>query len=388
MTEFDHFSPEFIENRFDIYTDLRDKQPLAYSKNHDGFWILSRYADVRHALLDWRTFTSAHSRGIAIPGTRVENKDPNMLGADPPQHTKYRSAVSAYFSRSSVDKLETEVKAVANQIIDTFIQDGQCEIIEAYATPLMANTLALFLGMPLEHVPIWESWAQAVFRNRQQDPQGAAQAYQELDEYMNAEFSDRKQHPRDDFFTLLTTLEIEGKKLSDAELRGYGSLVLLAGREASIDGLSNALWYLANNPDARKQLIADPALIPSAVEEFLRFMSPIQMLGRVATRDLMIHDRPIKKGDKVATPYGCANRDERKFENADQCILDRRPNPHLAFGAGPHVCIGAHLARLNLRAGISEWLSRIPDFHLDEASPPRQAQNGDTLGIRSLSVVF
>jgi hypothetical protein len=388
MTEFDHFSPAFIENRFNIYSNLRDGEPLAYSSHHGGYWVLSRYADIRGALLDWKTFTSAHPRGIAIPSTAVETKDPNMLGQDPPQHTQYRSAVSAYFSRPAIDKLEPSVLGVANEILDDFIADGHCEIIEAYATPLMANTLALFLRMPLDHVPIWEGWAQAVFRNRQKDPAAAARAYQELDAYMDAEFAARKKDPRDDFFTLLTTIEIEGRKLTDSELRGYGSLVLLAGREASIDGLSNALWYLANNPEARARLIAEPALIRSAVEEFLRYMSPIQLLGRVATRDVVIHDQQIKKGDKVATPYGCANRDERTFENADQCVLDRRPNPHLAFGAGPHGCIGAHLARLNLRAGISEWLRRIPDYQLDQTKPPRQAQNGDTLGFRSLHVKF
>ena len=182
--------------------------------------------------------------------------------------------------------------------------------------------------------------------------------------------------------------EVDGRLLTASELVGYGRVILLAGREATIDGLSNSLWYLAQNPTAQQQLRDDPKLMTFAVEEFLRTMSPIQLLGRVATRDVELHGQTIREGESVAMVYGSSNRDERTFEQADHCLLDRKPNPHLAFGSAHHYCLGTHLARLVMRVGIGVFLERIPAFRLSDTDKARRKLNGDARGFVALPVAF
>lgn len=387
--EFDHHTPPFVRDPYSIYADLRANCPVAYTESHDGFWILSRYEDVRRALLDWQTFTSSVPGTIALPHSKAGRTQPVIpLEIDPPLHTEYRSILAKHFARPAVDRLEPQVKAIANDLIDQFISRGECDLVQEYSLPLVSGALAIFLGLPLGDTVLWLEWAQAIFADRVTHPEAAQLAHRALERYVDDKISERKAQPRDDVLSALTQARIQGRALTDVELRGYGLELLLAGREATIDGLDNSLWYLAQHPDDRRRLIQDPTLVRPAVDEFLRMMSPIQLLGRIAARDVEIHGQHIHKGDSVSMTYASANRDEEVFSNAAECILDRRPNPHLAFGSGPHTCIGAHLARLDIRVGIGEILRRIPDFGLSLTKPARLAPNGDARGFRSLPVVF
>lgn len=385
--DFDHYTDEWVHDPYAVYDEMREKCPVAHSDAHDGFWLLSRYADVRKALLDWKTFTS--TGGIAIPQTKAPDGKPSIpLEIDPPKHTQYRSAVSNYFSRKEVGKLRPALTEITNQLIDKFIDKGNCDIVSDYAEPLLANSLALLFRLPLADTELWEKWANAIFGNRAVDPEGADQAYHELNQYIQDLLDERRKIPRDDLFSLLAHMEVDGEPLSDLELLGYGRALLLSGREATIDGIANSLWYLGGHPSIRQQLINSPDLIRTAAEEFLRYISPIQLLARTATRDVTIRGQLIREGETVAVPYACANRDERVFEDADNCRLDRRPNPHLAFGAGPHGCIGAHLARLDMQVAIGEWIRRIPHYQISQTNPPKRKANGDARGFLHLNVTF
>lgn len=389
VVAFNHHTAEWVQDPYRVYQDLRKNKPLAYSTSHGGFWLLSRYEDVKKALFDWGTFSSAYPGRIAIPHTTPSDNIPGIpIETDPPKHTQYRNMVLKHFLRSEVNKLEPAMNQVASQLIDGFVHKGRCDVVSEYATPLLAHSLGLFLKFPLEDIAQIEAWANAVFANRAKDPEAAKRGQQELADYIRRQMADRKANPRDDLFSHLATLEVEGRPLTEAELVGYGRIILLAGREAVIDAVGNSLWYLAQHPAACQRLVREPGLIGEAVEEFLRFLSPIQLLGRVATRDIEMHGQTIRKGESVAMMYGSANHDEQVFPQADQCVLDRKPNAHLAFGTGPHACIGASLARLDMRVGISNFLARIPDFRLSPSAPPVRKLNGDARGFTQLVVEF
>ena len=385
---FDHHTAEWVEDPFSLYRTLRDGCPVAHSDAHGGFWLLSRYEDVRGALRDWQTFSSNAPGRIAIPHTKPGPHPGIPIEFDPPEHTHYREVVAAYFSPTEVKKLEPQVTAHAHELLDGFTARGRCDIVRDYATPLLANTLARFLNLPLADVALLESWADAIFAGRLEDPEGAVRATEALTRYIGEQMEQRKRNPSDDLFSQLVTAEVDGERLTDSELWGYGRIILLAGREATIDGLSNSLWFLAQHPAEQRRLREEPALMLFAVEEFLRYMSPIQLLGRVATRDVELHGQAIRKGESVAMLYGSSNRDERTFDEADRCLLDRKPNPHIAFGSAHHYCLGAHLARLVMRVGIGAFLKRIPSFRLARPEEARRKLNGDARGFVTLPVEF
>ena len=294
---FDHHTADWVDDPYIHYQTMRDGCPVAYSEAHGGFWLLSRYQDVRAALRDWQTFSSNHPGRIAIPHTKPGAHPGIPIEFDPPDHTRYRDVVSQYFSPSAVNRHEPQVTIHANTLIDSFQPQGACDIVRDYATPLLANTLALFLNLPLEDVAQLERWADAVFAGRVDDPEGADRAMAALTHYIGEQLETRRHDPGSDLFSTLVKAEVDGRLLTDSELVGYGRVILLAGREATIDGLSNSLWYLAQNPTAQQQLRDDPKLMTFAVEEFLRTMSPIQLLGRVATRDVELHgpDHPRRR---------------------------------------------------------------------------------------------
>ncbi|MDE0098551.1 MAG: cytochrome P450 [Truepera sp.] len=385
---FDHHTAEWVEDPYTVYRELRNECPVAFTEAHGGFWLLSRYQDVREALLDWQTFSSNHPGRVAIPHTRPGAHPGIPIEFDPPEHTRYRDLISRYFSPSEVKKLEPQITRFADDLVAGFHRRGACDIVRDYAAPLVAGTLARFLALPLEDVSLLDRWADAIFAGRVDDPEGAARALEALSSYLGERLEERKQRPGDDLFSALVKAEVGGRRLTDRELLGYGRTLLLAGREAAIDGLANSLWYLAQHPERRWRLRGEPELLPFAIEEFLRTMSHIQLLGRVATRNLELHGQTICEGESVAMIYGSGNRDERVFTDPDRVVLDRKPNPHIAFGSAHHYCLGAHLARLIMRVGIGTFLEAIPDFRLSQSEEIRRKLNGDARGFVTLPIEF
>jgi len=373
-----------------VYDHLRNACPVAHTSKQGGFWILSRYADVRAALQDWQTYSSAIPGTIAIPNYHARDYPVLPIEADPPAHGKYRTLVRDVFAREAVDQLEDVVRDVADALIDRFAATGHCDLVHDYALPLVSHALARFLKLPVEDAERWVYWAREIFEGRMgDDPARTSGATEEMAAYVDGLMANRIAEPQDDVFSLLTQARVDGAALSPLELRGYGILLLTAGREATVDGINNALWFLAEHAAERDwlaQRLDDGAALRAAVEEFLRNMSPIQLLGRITTRDTTLHGVTIPKGESLGVLYGAANRDEAEFPQAASCVLDRRRNPHLAFGVGVHTCLGAHLARLDLRVAIKQLLRRIPDFSL--AAEPLWASNGDTRGFRRLEIRF
>src|SRR5581483_5258056 len=388
INDFDHNDPAFIRDPHSVYRRLHREQPVPHSDRYGGYWLLTRYTDVRNGLLDWRTFSSGTPGVTSIP-TSVKRDFPEIpLEIDPPDHTKYRDIVTPWFSRTSVRKLEPDVRRITNDLLDHFIDDGHADFVQQFALPLVSRVLTVFLGIPEEDAAKLTGWVSDIFQGRLRERDRADRASAELIAYVDETIAARRRSPGEDYFTMLTQATIGGRSLTDLEIRGYGVLTMTAGQETTVNGIGNTLWYLAEHTDDRARLIADATLIPTAVEEFLRFMSPIQLLGRNATCPVEVNGTAIPAGATVAMCYGAANVDGEIFERPEECLIDRRPNPHIAFGTGPHACLGAHLARLEMLVAIEEVLRRLPDYRVDDPSQLQYTPHGDLRGFWSLPVVF
>jgi cytochrome P450 len=257
-----------------------------------------------------------------------------------------------------------------------------------FANPMSLGALARFMNLPEEDEERWFDWVERMFANALLDKDDQAEAVRDAEAYIDAVIAERKQQPRDDFIGMLLDAEVDGHKLSDLEVRQFGVLMLLAGYETTSGAMGLSLLHLAEHPEQRAQLVADPdGLAHTAVNELLRYLSPVQVFCRNAARDLDLYDQTVPAGDIVLLAYGAANHDPRAFDEPERCILDRHPNRHVAFGHGRHLCLGANLARLELTIMIERFAELFPEFALDPERPPTWKPRGDIRGLASLHLV-
>ena len=353
---------------------LRREDPLHW---HDephgpGFWVLTRYADVVAVNRDAHTFSS-HRGGALLPTMEPEQlaqQQLMMLNMDPPQHTRLRKLVNKGFTPRMVSALEPHIREVANQIIDQVIEKGECDFVTDIAAEMPLQVIAELLGWPVDERHQLFEWSNRMVGSNdpeyavtQEDAQGAAT---ELFMAANALAEKRRSDPRDDIVTRLLEAEVEGEKLTEMDFDLFVMLLAVAGNETTRNLVSHAQVALMENPDQRQKLVDDPSLIPTAVEEMLRWGSPVMHFRRTATRDVEMHGKTIAENDKVSIWYISANRDDAVFEDPYRFDVTRHPNEHIAFGGGgPHFCLGANLARLEIRVMFEELLRRTPDMELD-----------------------
>lgn len=361
---FDPRSHELHEDPFPTYRRLRDEFPL-YHNETGGFWALSRFEDVRAAVHDPATFSSA--RGITLTETAFRNALPTMITMDPPRHDELRTLVKRSFTPRRIEGLTSRVRAVARELLDGFSERGHCDLVAEFAGPLPTIVIAELLGVPGEDRDMFRRCSDAVVRGDSEDPAlraAAADAGAELAAYFAEVIAERRRSPGDDLVTELVRTQVDDRSLSDEELLGFCFLLLAAGNETTMNLIGNAAVLLARHPDQRAMLADDPALLGSAVEEFLRFESPVQALVRTVTRTVELHGGRVPEGAKVVLVLGAASRDDREFDDPDRFDILRGSERHLAFGLGPHYCLGAALARMEAKVAFEELLARIPAYHL------------------------
>ena len=385
---FDPHSDEFIADPYPTYRRMRSECPVAHSDRYmGGFWLLTRYADVRATLSDWRTFTSSVAGVTAIPMITQRTRPTPPIELDPPRHTRYRNLVGPLFRRQHVEEMEPGLRRIAAELIDPIVARGSGDLATELAFELSSRTLGLFLGLPSEDRPLWLAWVKRMHASLH-DLEDARRATQEFWDYVEGVIDARRKDPGDDFTSFLLTAEIDGERLEAIEIRDFVHMTIMAGFETTAGAMGLTLLHLAEHPDLRARLFGDPALIPTAVEEFLRLTTPIQLFGRNAAHDVEVHGQQISAGDIVAVAFAAANRDPDAFEQPDECILDRAPNRHLAFGFGPHICLGAWVARLELRLMLEEVGRRMPEFQLAPGAEIVRKSRGDQIAIESLPVII
>jgi len=361
------FSPGVADDPRQVYEEIRGC-PVTRSTNPDlgHSVILSRYEDVWWALRHPEVFTSEN--------TMILGEQPLIpLQVDPPRHTKYRRILNPVFVPREIEKLEPEVRAIVRGLLDEVAPRGECDFHEDFATPLPSGIFLALMGLPRSDLPMFLRWRDESIRPdvAPGDFEGAARirarAAHEISEYFRAAIAARRAQPDDGLFSHIIGETIDGEALTETELLGIAHLLLLGGLDTVTATLDCMIVYLANHPDHRQRIIDDPDVIPSAVEELLRSESPVMMVPRAVREDVEFGGTQLRKGDHVVVLVGAANADASEF--GDGAVdFDRDPNRHVAFGGGHHLCLGAHLARLELRVALEEIHARIPDYRIADGA--------------------
>jgi cytochrome P450 len=375
----------------ELYRRLRADDPVHFNPEPDGgrgFWALTRYDDVYAVDHDFQTYSSSPTImiGDAVEGQLGEAK--MMLMMDPPQHTGFRKLIRAEFTRPKAGEKEGRLNGLARQIVNEVIERGECDFVADVAGEMPSYVIAELMGMPLDDGRELYKWTETIHSAPDSMPEGAIPAaVGNMFAYATNLIAEKRARPGDDLATRLLNAEVEGRRLTDPEFLLFFLLLVDAGGDTTRNLLSSGVLALQQNPDQRAWLMADlPGRLNSAREELLRYASPVIYMRRTATRDAELRGRKIAEGDKVVMYFGAANRDPAKFENPDALDLARTPNEHIAFGGGPHVCLGQHLARIEIDAVLTEVLTRMYDFEIP--NPPEWLASTFISGPKSMPVRF
>jgi cytochrome P450 len=369
------FDPEMAAAPQASYRAMQEHVPVL---RNDGLVMISRHEDVMHALRHPELFSSN------MDAIDIGNIRPLIpLQIDPPDHVKFRRLLDPLFSPKEVAKLEPQVRRLVNELIDEFEASGECEFSDQFAIPLPCTVFLALLGLPLEDLDLFLRFKNAIIRPGGSDGDEARSiqraAGQEIYAYFQNVVDARRVEPRDDLISGFIAADVDGHRLTDNDILDICYLFLLAGLDTVTASLTCSVAYLAGHPDRRDAIAADPALVPAAVEELLRWESIVPAVPRVAMTDIEISGEIVRAGESVMCMIGAANIDPGEFPDADVVDLERPGNRHLAFGGGVHRCLGSHLARLEMRVALEELHRRLPDYAIKAGETPRY-----TMGIRAV----
>jgi cytochrome P450 len=399
ISTFDHHSPEYYQHRHQIWAEQR-RCPVAYNPRYGGFWVVSGYEQVAEVSRDNTTFTSKYVADspdgleyLGIMGVpRLTGVPPALIAeVEGPTHLALRRLLNPFMSPSAVAEYLPFIEQCAAWFLDQKISEGHMDLVSDYANPVPAVLTMKIVGLPCES---WSYYSE-VFHSVNAYPPGSAQAARArgLMGEMIAELlkvaTQRRRHPRKDILSELVALEVEdGRKLRDDELIGVLWNLIGGGLDTTASLTSLALYQLDLHPELRRRLIDQPELMPVATEEFLRYTSINETLTRTVTADVDLGGQHLHRGDFLMISWLSANFDEKVFDRPDELVLDRSPNPHLAFGVGAHRCIGMHLARAMFTVLMREVLTRIPDYDVDREATRFYQGNPELAGVVTMPVGF
>jgi len=374
---------------------LRANDPVHWHPERDGpgFWAVTKYDDCVTVNRDYGRFSSA-SRGtmpFELSDDEIAQQSLMMLNMDPPLHTRYRRLVNKGFTPRMVRDLEASIHRQTDEIIDEVCERGEADFVTEISAELPLRVIAELLGVPPEDRHRMFDWSNRMVGSEDpeygltaEDAMGAAM---DLYAYASQLFAEKRIHPHEDLMSVLTEVEVDGERLSDLELELFFLLLTVAGNETTRNLMSGAMAAFFAFPDQWAQLVADRSLLPTAVEEMLRFVTPVMNFRRTATVDTELRGVPIAEGDKIVFFHASANRDEEVFDRADELDVRRDPNPHIAFGGGgPHFCLGANLARMEITVMFTHLFDRLSDLRPN--GEMRRLQSRFINGVKHLPVAF
>lgn len=378
------FSDDARRNPYPLYDPLRSHSPVL-CEPQSGLWMIFDYAGVKRVLSDHDVFSSRYGPDW-------------LIFADPPRHTKLKALISQAFTPRSIANLEVRIRELSCHLLDQVIERGTMDLAADFAVPLPLLVIAEMLGIPTADRSEFRRWSDVILAMSYTiggEPEAAQVAMRdfgavtaEMSRYLQDMLNERRATSRDDLLSRLAQADVDGARLSHEEILGFFQLLLLAGSETTTNLINNAILCLVENPEQYARLRKRMELLPSAIEEVLRYRSPLQWMYRVTTRDVEVHGQLIPAGKLVLAIIGSANRDPRQFDQAERFDIGRDPNPHLAFGHGIHFCLGAPLARLEARIALGDLLGRLADIELVSTEPWVPRRGLHVHGPSSLPIRF
>lgn len=350
----------------------------------ENITMILRHEDVRKAAKDWRTFSNDAPFRVPIPseeGVRTMRQLP--IETDPPIHGEYRELAEPFFRRAKLPEMVAQVEALVDELLSDALGRESVEIIGDFALKLQSRALTYLLNVPESEAETWIGWGTHVFKVGEGTAKGAA-----LEAYLHTQFDQAAASPGADFFSALATATFQGRPLTRDEMMGFGNLTFAGGRDTIIYSVSAILAHLGRNPSALEFLREDPARITHASEEFFRAFMPLTQIGRVCPADTDVHGVTVKAGERIGLCWSSANNDATVFDKPEEVRLDRKPNPHLSFGFGTHLCLGAPHARLLVRTLLKKLTERVATIEVLEETPhvEREAKFQRVVGHESLTV--
>lgn len=381
---FDPHSPDLTPERaYELYEQLRSQCPVAHGNKYGSYWSIARYDDVKAVAADHERFSS--TGGVYVPAVSEHRFPP--IDVDPPEHAVFRKLIAPLTSPAAAKQLEPAIQATVDRLIDGFIDLGSAELVDQMAIPLPLEVITQLYGLGPGQADDIRQYS-LEFLEHASDPEGQRVISRVADYWMRV-FQERRKNPGDDFISQLLAINSE-LQVPDEELSNMMFILTYAGHDSTALGLGNMLLYLAEHPELHAHLLEDERRIPTAIDEILRFNAPLQWFPRLATEDVKVGGETVRAGERVMLLFGSANRDSDVFPDADRIMLDRKPNRHLAFGAGIHTCPGMPLAKAEIRVAVTTLLKRLPGFRLDgpaERTSPLEG-GGRHLGVRRLPVTW
>lgn len=362
ISDFDHFDPAFVVDPYPIYDEMRSRCPVAHTNRYGGMDVLVRWAEVSEAAHDTDRFSSRRiivnevptdQRGLPLP----------PINNDPPLHTTKRRAMLPFFNPVATQRWEEPIRQICARLLDALDGRTECDLAVDYAQCIPSELTALMLGVPAADAPMFRTWMHDLLEVGPTDIEVLRTTTHAMVDYLRELAESHRVDGGDDLVSFLLRQEMDGQPIPDDELVNMLFLLLIAGVDTTWSGIGSSMLHLATHPEDRRRLVKNPALIPTATEEFLRAYAPV-FIARVATRDTELAGCPISAGDWVMLAFNAANRDPDVFERADDIVIDRAVNRHAAFGLGIHRCLGSNLARLEMNIAIEAWLARFPEFTL------------------------
>jgi cytochrome P450 len=385
-TDFSHLEPEWAADPYPILDDLRRRCPIAHTDRFGGGWLPTRYEDVAAIAYDTERFSS---RSVVMSNFRPARELAPMgatppISSDPPFHQHARKLLLPAFTKTAVGRLEPATRAFCHSLIDGFAGQDVIDAARDYAQHIPMRVIGDMLGFPAEDGPRFREFVEDALEGADLPPEERIARMEHLFDYLLEQIRDHVANPREDLTTYLVDAELGGQKLAPSHVAGTMALLLIAGIDTTWSAIGASLWHLAKTPADRERLVAEPGLLPTAIEEFLRAYAPVTM-ARLVKEDMHWSGVDMKADDWVLLSFPAANRDPAQFDRADEVVIDREVNRHAAFGLGVHRCIGSHLARMELRVALEVWLERIPVFSLDDPSAVTWAA-GQVRGPRALPI--
>jgi cytochrome P450 len=382
-TDFDHLDPRWIEDPFPIWDELRKSCPIAHTDRFMGVYFPSRYEDVRAISYDTEHFSSRRVVVREQPPPRVPAPP---ITSDPPHHQAAKHVLLPPFTPAAIKRHEPRAREICRELIDRFAGKAGYDAAVGYAQEVPARMIAHMLGVPEDDGDLFRRWIHEVLELGITDQAALMRAVTEMTTYFAAAIEKRRAAPGDDLISYLTNARLADQPIDDEHVLGTLRLLLIAGIDTTWSAIGSCLWHLATHADDRRRLVAEPGLMPTAVEEFLRAYAPVTM-AREVVKETKINGCPFKPGEMVLLSFPAANRDPAMFADADRVVIDRAQNRHAAFGLGIHRCVGSNLARMEITVALEEWLKRIPEFRLDPGAEVTWSE-GTVRGPRRLPLIF